>query len=146
MRVHKAFTYLEIIFVLGIISILLFIQTQFLHGNINENQMHQHKLKNIIAHFTYLKSQAIRNQHYVSVIFDKYSNKIKIMELEHQHSPIKLGQDSYIHPRTNLNYVSFDKRGHVNKFGSLYISIQNKLYRIIFHIEKGRMRYEKVKM
>lgn len=74
MRVLKAFTYLEMIFVLGIISILLFIQTQFLHGDINENQMHQHKLKNIIAHFTYLKSQV----YVINIMYQSFSINIQI--------------------------------------------------------------------
>ncbi|HDJ5866076.1 TPA: type II secretion system protein, partial [Staphylococcus aureus] len=36
------------------------------------------------------------------------------------------------------------KKGNINKFGSITIYNNNSIYRIIFHIEKGRIRYEKL--
>ncbi|HBE8373744.1 TPA: type II secretion system protein, partial [Staphylococcus aureus] len=33
---------------------------------------------------------------------------------------------------------------NINKFGSITIYNNNSIYRIIFHIEKGRIRYEKL--
>ncbi|MEJ7271853.1 competence protein, partial [Staphylococcus epidermidis] len=46
--------------------------------------------------------------------------------------------------KSNLDYINFDKKGEVNQFGSVYISYDKEIYRLIFHIEKGRIRYEKV--
>ncbi|HCY0066418.1 TPA: type II secretion system protein, partial [Staphylococcus aureus] len=40
--------------------------------------------------------------------------------------------------------IAFDKKGNINKFGSITIYNNNSIYRIIFHIEKGRIRYEKL--
>ncbi|MBE2137242.1 type II secretion system protein, partial [Staphylococcus argenteus] len=43
-----------------------------------------------------------------------------------------------------VDSIYFDKHGNINKFGSISIEKNNKVYRIIFHIEKGRIRYEKL--
>lgn len=43
-----------------------------------------------------------------------------------------------------VDIIAFDKKGNINKFGSITIYNNNSIYRIIFHIEKGRIRYEKL--
>ncbi|HAY6620423.1 TPA: type II secretion system protein, partial [Staphylococcus aureus] len=43
-----------------------------------------------------------------------------------------------------VDIIAFDKKGNINKFGSITIDNNNSIYRIIFHIEKGRIRYEKL--
>lgn len=57
---------------------------------------------------------------------------------------IILPLNSFIHPRTNLKFITFNKKGETNKFGSVYLKTNKNLYKIIFHIEKGRIRYEKI--
>ncbi len=94
--------------------------------------------------FNYLKSKAIKDQQSITLIFNDFSKQVHVKEQYMQNSTIDLPHNTYIHPRTNLNYINFNKNGDVNKFGSLYLSVDQTLYRIIFHIEKGRLRYEKV--
>ncbi|PTF06103.1 competence protein, partial [Staphylococcus cohnii] len=36
-------------------------------------------------------------------------------------------------------------KGNINKFGSVSLSVDNEIFKLIFHIEKGRLRYEKIK-
>lgn len=142
--VSKGFTYVEMLFVLSIISILIFLQTQRVTFDKNELSSANLKVNNLIMQFNYLKSKAIKDQQSITLLFNDFSTQIRVKEQTIKNSTIDLPPHTYIHPRTNLNYINFDKNGEVNKFGSLYLSFDKSLYKIIFHIEKGRLRYEKV--
>lgn len=144
LQVSRAFTYIEMLLVLSIVSLLVFLQMQRLSFNKNDLTSPHSKINNLIMQFNYLKSKAIKDQQSITLIFNDFSTQIRVKEQHKQNSTIDLPQNTYIHPRTNLNYINFDKNGDVNKFGSLYLSIDKSLYKIIFHIEKGRLRYEKV--
>ncbi|MDO5514111.1 competence type IV pilus minor pilin ComGD [Staphylococcus xylosus] len=144
LQINKAFTYVEMLFVLSIISLLIFLQMQRLSYTKNDLTSPHSKISNLIMQFNYLKSKAIKDQQSITLIFNDFSKQIHVKEQYMQNSTIDLPQNTYIHPRTNLNYINFNKNGDVNKFGSLYLSVDQTLYRIIFHIEKGRLRYEKV--
>ncbi|WP_244204763.1 competence type IV pilus minor pilin ComGD [Staphylococcus pseudoxylosus] len=144
LQVSRAFTYIEMLFILSIVSLLVFLQMQRLSFNKNDLTSPHSKINNLIMQFNYLKSKAIKDQQSITLIFNDFSTQIRVKEQHMQNSTIDLPQNTYIHPRTNLNYINFDKNGDVNKFGSLYLSIDKSLYKIIFHIEKGRLRYEKV--
>lgn len=137
LQVSRAFTYIEMLFVLSIVSLLVLLQMQRLSFNKNDLTSPHSKINN-------LKSKAIKDQQSITLIFNDFSTQIRVKEQHMQNSTIDLPQNTYIHPRTNLNYINLDKNGDVNKFGSLYLSIDKSLYKIIFHIEKGRLRYEKV--
>ncbi|MEB6045196.1 type II secretion system GspH family protein [Staphylococcus pseudoxylosus] len=144
LQVSRAFTYIEMLFVLSIVSLLVFLQMQRLSFNKNDLTSPHSKINNLIMQFNYLKSKAIKDQQSITLIFNDFSTQIRVKEQHMQNSTIDLPQNTYIHPRTNLNYINLDKNGDVNKFGSLYLIIDKSLYKIIFHIEKGRLRYEKV--
>lgn len=144
LRVSKGFTYVEILFVLSIISVLIFLQMQRVTFDKNELNSTRLKVNNLIMQFNYLKSKAIKDQQSITLLFNDFSTQIPVKEQSMKNSTIDLPLHAHIHPRTNINYINFDKNGHVNKFGSLYLSIDKSLYKIIFHIEKGRLRYEKV--
>lgn len=144
LQASRSFTYVEMLFVLSIVSLLVFIQMQRLSFNKDNLTSPHSKISNLIMQFNYLKSKAIKDQQSITLIFNDFSTQIRVKEQHMQNSTIDLPQNTYIHPRTNLSYINFDKNGDVNKFGSLYLSIDKSLYKIIFHIEKGRLRYEKV--
>lgn len=94
--------------------------------------------------FNYLKSKAIKDNKPITLIFNTFSSEIIVREPMFENPPLKLPQDTFIHPRTNVNYLTFNKNGDTNKFGTLYITNNKTIYKVIFHIEKGRMRYEKM--
>ncbi|KRG10267.1 competence type IV pilus minor pilin ComGD [Staphylococcus sp. NAM3COL9] len=140
----KAFTYIEMILVLGIVSLLLLLQVRHISINNSSLQSNNHSMTNLIMQFNYLKSKAIKDNKPITLIFNTFSSKIIVREPQHENFPIKLTKNTYIHPKTNINYLTFDKNGDTNKFGTLYLSRNNRLYKIIFHIEKGTIRFEKI--
>ncbi|SCS22909.1 competence protein [Staphylococcus caeli] len=144
LQIKSAFTYLEMLLVLSIIVIILFIQLNLTPLYLIKSNSEQHQIKHLITQFEYLKSKAIKDQQSIALVFNDFSNKIIVNEQYLKNNPLILPQNSYILPHTNITMITFDKSGNVNKFGSLYIKLNETKYKIIFHIEKGRIRYEKV--
>ena len=66
------------------------------------------------------------------------ADKLDIIEIEDKLMLI-------IKVKSNINYLTFNNKGNTNKFGSIFLSVDNELFKLIFHIEKGRLRYEKQK-
>lgn len=144
LRTSKAFTYIEMVFVLAIVSILLILQFKYIPTNQTVTFTNHKFLNNLIMQFNYLKAKAIKDNLPITLIFNNFSKEIILNEPHHPRTTIKLKENSFIHPRTNIKYLTFDKNGHINKFGTVYIACNDQLYKIIFHIEKGRVHYEEV--
>ncbi|WP_436859905.1 competence type IV pilus minor pilin ComGD [Staphylococcus caeli] len=144
MLIKPAFTYLEMLLVLSIITIILYIQLNLNPVNIITNNSEQHQIRHLIMQFEYLKSKAIKDNQSIALVFNDFSSKIIVNEQYLKNNPLTLPQKSYILPQTNIKFITFDKSGNINRFGSLYIKFNESTYRIIFHIEKGRIRYEKI--
>lgn len=148
LQIKGAFTYLEMLFVIGIINLLLFIQisnTNLLDSN--HIKIEQRKINNLIMQFNYIKSKAIKDGQSITLVFNDYANKIIVNEQfpsNKSATSINLPSNTFVHPRTNLKFITFNKLGETNKFGSVYLKTDKNLYKIIFHIEKGRIRYEKI--
>ena len=95
----------------------------------------------LITELNYIKSQAIANQGYINVRFYENSDTIKVIENNKiRFLKLKVGKIINV---AKVDIIAFDKR-NINKFGSITIDNNNSIYRIIFHIEKGRIRYEKL--
>lgn len=148
LQIKSAFTYIEMLFVVCIISLLLYFQLSNISAfDTNNNKIEQRKINNLIMQFNYIKSKAIKDNQSITLVFNDYSNKIIINEQFPSNKRAKtiiLPLNSFIHPRTNLKFITFNKIGETNKFGSVYLKTNKNLYKIIFHIEKGRIRYEKI--
>lgn len=148
LQIKSAFTYIEMLFVVCIISLLLYFQLFNISAfDTNNNKIEQRKINNLIMQFNYIKSKAIKDNQSITLVFNDYSNKIIINEQFPSNISAKaiiLPLNSFIHPRTNLKFITFNKIGETNKFGSVYLKTNKNLYKIIFHIEKGRIRYEKI--
>ncbi|HDX7641770.1 TPA: type II secretion system protein, partial [Staphylococcus aureus] len=96
----------------------------------------------LITELNYIKSQAIANQGYINVRFYENSDTIKVIENNKiRFLKLKVGKIINV---AKVDIIAFDKKGNINKFGSITIDNNNSIYRIIFHIEKGRIRYEKL--
>lgn len=144
LQTSKAFTLLEMLFVLSVVSILVLIQFKFTPLQKIDSIANENKIKNFILHLNYLKSLAIKDHQPITLIIKPQSTSILILEQYHEARKLELPSNSYIYYRTNLDKITFEKNGNTNKFGSIYISLNETIYRIIFHLEKGRIRYEKV--
>ncbi|WP_323701986.1 competence type IV pilus minor pilin ComGD [Staphylococcus nepalensis] len=145
MQTSKAFTLTEILFVMGIISVLLIVQVNHLSSKKETRETANPFMNSLILKLNYLKSKAIKDGKPITLIFNHYSNKITVKEPSIENNDIKLPDHSFIYLQTNINYLTFDNKGNTNKFGTVYISVNKVIYKVVFHIEKGRMRYEKKK-
>ncbi|WP_426703674.1 prepilin-type N-terminal cleavage/methylation domain-containing protein [Staphylococcus shinii] len=76
--VSKGFTYVEMLFVLSIISILIFLQTQRVTFDKNELNSANLKVNNLIMQFNYLKSKAIKDQQSITLLFNDFSTQIRV--------------------------------------------------------------------
>lgn len=141
-RIQQAFTLIEMLVVMMIVSCFLLL-------TMTSNRLNDFKVINdetniisLITELNYLKSKAIANQSFINVRFYENSDTIKVIEKNKvYYLKLKVGKIINV---TKVDSIYFDKHGNVNKFGSISIEKNNTVYRIIFHIEKGRIRYEKL--
>lgn len=141
-RKQQAFTLIEMLVVMMIVSCFLLL-------TMTSNRLNDFKVINdetniisLITELNYLKSKAIANQSFINVRFYENSDTIKVIEKnKFYYLKLKVGKIINV---TKVDSIYFDKHGNVNKFGSISIEKNNMVYRIIFHIEKGRIRYEKL--
>jgi competence protein ComGD len=143
LQAKPAFSYLELIIVMLILSTMLYLQ---FNNKIQSSSFYStdNQIKQLITEIQYLKSKAIKEEQSIVLIFRPHSNSIKIIDAQHNMYQPLLIKNGTIHPYTNLKYITFDKDGHNHQFGSLYVQFNHAMYKIIFHIEKGRIRYEKL--
>lgn len=141
-RKQRAFTLIEMLVAMMIVSCFLLL-------TMTSNRLNDFKVINdetniisLITELNYLKSKAIANQSFINVRFYENSDTIKVIEKnKFYYLKLKVGKIINV---TKVDSIYFDKHGNVNKFGSISIEKNNMVYRIIFHIEKGRIRYEKL--
>lgn len=139
----KAFTLVEMILVLMIISIIL-ITTLWSKGLVNLQLINEeNEIKQFITKLNYFKSKAIGNQNSIALIFTNNSNKINVLEEHGNKYSFKIPHGKVINI-SKINTLNFNKDGNINHFGSLTIAMSKATYKIIFHIEKGRIRYVKI--
>ncbi|WP_244051707.1 competence type IV pilus minor pilin ComGD [Staphylococcus argenteus] len=141
-RKQQAFTLIEMVVVMMIVSCFLLL-------TMTSNSLKYFKVINdesniisLITELNYIKSKAIANQSFINVRFYENSDTIKVVEKNKiYYLKLKVGKIINV---AKVDSIYFDKHGNINKFGSISIEKNNKVYRIIFHIEKGRIRYEKL--
>ncbi|UMT74694.1 type II secretion system GspH family protein [Staphylococcus roterodami] len=141
-RKQKAFTLIEMLVVMMIVS-------NFLLLTMTSNRLKDFKVINdetnsisLITELNYLKSKAIANQNFINVRIYENSDTIKVVEKnKFYYLKLKVGKIINV---AKVDSIYLDKHGNINKFGSISIEINNRIYRVIFHIEKGRIRYEKL--
>ncbi|WP_368864224.1 prepilin-type N-terminal cleavage/methylation domain-containing protein [Staphylococcus sp. 11-B-312] len=76
MQTSKAFTYIEMLMVMAIISILLIVQVNHIPINDKKNNVNNNFMNNLITQLNYLKSKAIKDDKSLTLIFNDYSNKL----------------------------------------------------------------------
>ena len=139
----KAFSLVEMIFTLFIISCLLI--TTLWSRNLFDIQLidEEYEIKQLITKFNYYKSKAISNNESITLLFFNNSNRVQVIEENGDKYSFKLNKGKVINI-AKIQTLNFDKNGNINHFGSLILQYNSHTYRLIFHIEKGRLRFVKI--
>ena len=139
----KAFSLVEMIFTLFIISCLLI--TTLWSRSLFDIQLidEEYEIKQLITKFNYYKSKAISNNESITLLFFNNSNRVQVVEENGDKYSFKLNKGKVINI-TKIQTLNFDKNGNINHFGLLILQYNSHAYRLIFHIEKGRLRFVKI--
>ncbi|MGX0030440.1 competence protein ComGD [Staphylococcus capitis] len=103
----------------------------------------EHEIKQFITRLNYFKSKAIASQRSIALVFTNNSNVIQVVEEKGSKYKIKVPHGK-ITNIARINTLNFNRDGNINRFGSLTIAMNKATYKIILHIEKGRIRYVKI--
>ncbi len=138
----KAFTMIETLLVIAIMSLLTFLSLNVKNPSHLKEVENELLAKNLAAQIIYMKSVAIRDHNDVILFFNRGSNKIKVKSQNNQISYITISKGEIV-KSTNMDIAFINPEGEFNRFGSIYIKFNQTTYRFIFHIEKGSLRIEK---
>lgn len=139
----KAYNFIEMLMVLFILSILLVCTISSKNLLTISKSNDDMNINQLIIQINYIKSKAISEEQSITLIFYNQSSNIKVIEEHGNKYHIKI-RDGKIVKITKINQITFDKNGNINHFGSLDIKMKHSIYKVIFHIEKGRIRYTKL--
>lgn len=145
LRINKlpGFTLLETLFTLIILIIFLNISPYIYktnHLNLFESRL---KINNIIAQFEYLKSKAIAENQSITIVLNKNASEMKVIEQNGKKYTLSLF-GAKITSVAKVQTLTFNNEGKINHFGSIILKYKTHFYRIIFHIDKGRIRFVKL--
>lgn len=136
----KEFTLLESLLVLLIINTFIYINITHINNlNFSPNNS-ERVLANFINQINYLKSKAIKEHQSIAIQFSTNSNKFKVIEEQGKKYTINIEGGKIIH-LSKIKVINLDKNGKITPFGSVSIKINNVIYRVIFNIDQGRIRY-----
>lgn len=144
-RKIKAFTMIETLLVLSLISLFTFLSLSAQNQAQYTKIQSEAKAKNLASQIIFLKSKAIKDQNSITLIFNRGAKEVKVVEERNKINTIQL-ENGIIKDSSNMDIVTIDKEGQLNRFGSIYIKFDQTLFRFIFHIEKGSLRIEKQKV
>ena len=101
------------------------------------------KVNQLITQLEFFKSKAIGENQSITLLLSEDSSVIKVIEQKGKKYNFKIldGKITYV---SKIKTITFNKEGTINNFGSFILQIHNHLYTIIFHIDKGRIRYVKI--
>ncbi|WP_231917304.1 competence type IV pilus minor pilin ComGD [Staphylococcus croceilyticus] len=131
---------IESLLTLLILVILLNISLYVSKGNKFAIINDELSLNQLITQFDYFKSKAIGDKQSITLALTENSSVINVVEEKGSHYSFKI-QNGKIKTISKIKTITFDKDGRINNFGSFILNINKRLYKIIFHIDKGRIRY-----
>lgn len=131
---EQGFSFLEILFVLSIISILLFL-SQPLHISILENQHEKNFLKNLLSDVLYIQNMTVTKAEDAKIVFldDHYRVQVNKNIIHTRSYPSNLSKR-----KSNLGVISFNEHGTIVQPGTIRLSNDNTTYNIICPLGKGR--------
>lgn len=141
--VVKAFSYIEMVLVMMVVILLILLAPV---NRIDMSHYEQVEINaELIALLNYYQTKAIATKSVIYVSFPPGSDTIYIkssqLGLKHQYK-IKNGMIDLRNNSTNTQFY-FDGRG-INKGGTVHYRINQTYYKIIFQIQWGRIRIEKL--
>lgn len=139
----KAFSYIEMVLVMMVVILLILLAPV---NRIDLSHYEQVEINaELIALLNYYQTKAIATKSVIYVSFPPGSDTIYIkssqLSLKHQYK-IKNGMIDLRNNSTNTQFY-FDGRG-INKGGTVHYRINQTYYKIIFQIQWGRIRIEKL--
>ncbi|MFI9032056.1 competence type IV pilus minor pilin ComGD [Staphylococcus pasteuri] len=138
-----SFTYLEmlmVMFILAILTACTLIGKTLLSVSASNDELN---INHLITQMNYLKSKAINDKQSISLIFTNQTNSIKVKEEHGSKYQLKIKGGKIVNI-AKIQLLTFNKDGHINNFGSINLKMKHGNYKLIFHIEKGRIRYIKI--
>lgn len=138
-----SFTYLEmlmVMFILAILTACTLIGKTLLSVSASNEELN---INHLITQMNYLKSKAINEKQSISLIFTNQTNSIKVKEEHGSKYQLKIKGGKIVNI-AKIQLLTFNKDGHINNFGSINLKMKHGNYKLIFHIEKGHIRYIKI--
>lgn len=139
-KVFSGFTMIESLLTLLILVILLNISFAISKENNFSILSDELSLNQLISQFNYYKSKAIGDNQSITLALTENSSIINVVEEKGLHYNFKI-RSGKVKSISKIKKITFDKDGRINNFGSFVLNINERLYKIIFHIDKGRIRY-----
>lgn len=142
---QKGFTFLEMLLVLSIISILTVV-TYFNVAPLYERQKVEYFLKQFSQDILHMQQLAInrRNLHMLRWNPEKYM--YSIWESGDKRSLLirEYDRDIKIDLNTFPNPMTYNANGNINKAGTILLSYRSHTYEIVFQLGRGRFMYREV--
>ncbi|HCN60468.1 MULTISPECIES: competence type IV pilus minor pilin ComGD [Mammaliicoccus] len=135
---NKGFTLIEMIFVISILSMIMML-TMFLSINAIDKVDLTNGIYDLETKLEYLETKSIATKKPILVWFKPNSEKIYYQIERNQIQTLTLYKGN-ISKDNKFTTLVYDGEGNINQFGTLKIIFNNKKYKIIFRIEKGRYR------
>ena len=139
----NAFTLLETLLTLLILIIIIMISPSIYTKTKLDLIESELKVKNIITQLEYIKSKAIAENQSITIVFSKQATEMNI--IEQNGNKYKLGLfGTKIISVAKVHTITFNNEGKINRFGSIILKAKENIYRVIFNIDKGRIRFVKL--
>lgn len=135
---NKGFTLIEMIIVISILSMIMML-TMFLSINAIDKVDLTNGIYDLETKLEYLETKSIATKKPILVWFKPNSEKIYYQIERNQIQTLTLYKGN-ISKDNKFTTLVYDGEGNINQFGTLKIIFNNKKYKIIFRIEKGRYR------
>ncbi|MEB6200484.1 prepilin-type cleavage/methylation domain-containing protein [Mammaliicoccus fleurettii] len=126
------------IFVISILSMIMML-TMFLSINAIDKVDLTNGIYDLETKLEYLETKSIATKKPILVWFKPNSEKIYYQIERNQIQTLTLYKGN-ISKDNKFTTLVYDGEGNINQFGTLKIIFNNKKYKIIFRIEKGRYR------
>lgn len=139
----KAFTLVESLLVMLVLMIILQLSLSSFNISTLLKVNDELKVNQLITQLEFFKSKAIGENQSITLLLTENLSVIKVIEQKGKKYNFKIldGKITYV---SKIKTITFNKEGTINNFGSFILQIHNHLYTIIFHIDKGRIRYAKI--
>lgn len=139
----NGFTLLEVIFALGIWSLLILL-TVPIQFSILDRQEEEQFFRTFESDILYMQSMSYASPDYIRLVMDAENNSYEIKGLPNKNAIKRtFPSDWEIKIQTLQKIISFNKLGTIKHPGTMKIMTTSATYKIIFPLGKGRCYIEK---